>query len=36
MFGSPLFDILDEKHCRVNEDMTQPLSNYYIDSSHNT
>lgn len=36
MMNSPMFDILKEEHRQVNQDMNQPLSNYYISSSHNT
>lgn len=36
MMNSSLFDILKEEHSQVNQDMDQPLSNYYISSSHNT
>lgn len=36
MMNSPLFDILKEEHHQVNQDMDQPISNYYISSSHNT
>jgi hypothetical protein len=36
MMNSPLFDILKEEHLQVNQDMDQPISNYYISSSHNT
>ena len=30
------FHILDKKHLQVNQNMTRPLSHYYIASSHNT
>ncbi|XP_078139568.1 1-phosphatidylinositol 4,5-bisphosphate phosphodiesterase eta-2 [Centroberyx gerrardi] len=33
---SPAGDIFNPEHNQVNQDMTQPLSNYYIASSHNT
>ncbi|XP_056156859.1 1-phosphatidylinositol 4,5-bisphosphate phosphodiesterase eta-2 [Lampris incognitus] len=33
---SPAGDIFNPEHNRVNQDMTQPLCNYYIASSHNT
>ena len=36
MMNSSLFDILKKEHRQVNQDMSQPLSNYYISSSHNT
>ena len=36
MMNSPLFDILKEEHLQVNQDMDQPIGNYYISSSHNT
>ena len=29
-------ELLDPKHKNVNQDMTQPLSSYWIASSHNT
>lgn len=31
-----LFNIRLEEHFRVNQDMTKPLNQYYIASSHNT
>ncbi|XP_053308549.1 1-phosphatidylinositol 4,5-bisphosphate phosphodiesterase eta-2 [Spea bombifrons] len=33
---SPAGDIFNPEHHQVNQDMTWPLSNYYIASSHNT
>lgn len=33
---SPAGDIFNPEHYQVNQDMTQPLTNYYIASSHNT
>ncbi|XP_030041598.1 1-phosphatidylinositol 4,5-bisphosphate phosphodiesterase eta-2 [Microcaecilia unicolor] len=33
---SPAGDIFNPEHYQVNQDMTLPLSNYYISSSHNT
>ncbi|TNN84008.1 1-phosphatidylinositol 4,5-bisphosphate phosphodiesterase eta-2 [Liparis tanakae] len=33
---SPAGDIFNPEHNQVNEDMTQPLSNYFIATSHNT
>uniref|UniRef100_A0A8C1Q059 Phosphoinositide phospholipase C n=1 Tax=Cyprinus carpio TaxID=7962 RepID=A0A8C1Q059_CYPCA len=33
---SPAGDIFNPEHYEVNQDMTQPLSNYFIASSHNT
>ncbi|XP_051531176.1 1-phosphatidylinositol 4,5-bisphosphate phosphodiesterase eta-2-like isoform X2 [Myxocyprinus asiaticus] len=33
---SPAGDIFNPEHHQVNQDMTQPLTNYYIASSHNT
>ncbi|XP_051958035.1 1-phosphatidylinositol 4,5-bisphosphate phosphodiesterase eta-2 [Xyrauchen texanus] len=33
---SPAADIFNPEHHQVNQDMTQPLTNYYISSSHNT
>uniref|UniRef100_H3B811 Phosphoinositide phospholipase C n=1 Tax=Latimeria chalumnae TaxID=7897 RepID=H3B811_LATCH len=33
---SPAGDIFNPEHYQVNQDMTQPLCNYYIASSHNT
>ena len=36
IMNSPIFDILKEEHRLVNQDMDQPLSSYYISSSHNT
>ncbi|KAL7837418.1 hypothetical protein SRHO_G00271290 [Serrasalmus rhombeus] len=33
---SPTGDIFNPEHYQVNQDMTQPLTNYYIASSHNT
>uniref|UniRef100_A0A8C6L8A5 Phosphoinositide phospholipase C n=1 Tax=Nothobranchius furzeri TaxID=105023 RepID=A0A8C6L8A5_NOTFU len=33
---SPAGDIFNPEHYSVNQDMTQPLSNYFIASSHNT
>ncbi|KAL2091184.1 hypothetical protein ACEWY4_013447 [Coilia grayii] len=33
---SPAGDIFNPEHNQVNQDMTQPLCNYYISSSHNT
>ncbi|XP_051526099.1 1-phosphatidylinositol 4,5-bisphosphate phosphodiesterase eta-2-like isoform X2 [Myxocyprinus asiaticus] len=33
---SPAGDIFNPEHYEVNQDMTQPLSSYYIASSHNT
>uniref|UniRef100_A0A8C5U832 Phosphatidylinositol-specific phospholipase C X domain-containing protein n=1 Tax=Malurus cyaneus samueli TaxID=2593467 RepID=A0A8C5U832_9PASS len=29
-------DILNQEHTRVHQDMSQPLSHYFISSSHNT
>jgi len=36
MVNSPAFAVLKEEHRRVYQDMSQPLSHYYIASSHNT
>jgi len=36
MLLSPRFDIFNGSHKSVYQDMTQPLSHYYIASSHNT
>jgi len=36
MINSPLMDIFNPEHRKVYQDMTQPMSNYWIDSSHNT
>ncbi|XP_074831902.1 1-phosphatidylinositol 4,5-bisphosphate phosphodiesterase eta-2 isoform X1 [Carettochelys insculpta] len=33
---SPAGDIFNPEHYKVNQDMTQPLSHYFITSSHNT
>ncbi|KAJ8404665.1 hypothetical protein AAFF_G00335280 [Aldrovandia affinis] len=33
---SPTGDIFNPEHYEVNQDMTQPLCNYFINSSHNT
>ncbi|XP_029947375.1 1-phosphatidylinositol 4,5-bisphosphate phosphodiesterase eta-2 [Salarias fasciatus] len=33
---SPAGDIFNPEHNQVNQDMTQPLSNYFISTSHNT
>ncbi|XP_038678314.1 1-phosphatidylinositol 4,5-bisphosphate phosphodiesterase eta-2a isoform X4 [Scyliorhinus canicula] len=33
---SPAGDIFNPEHYKVNQDMTQPMSDYYIASSHNT
>lgn len=33
---SPAGDIFNPEHHRVHQDMTQPLSHYFITSSHNT
>ena len=33
---SPAGDIFNPEHYEVNQDMTQPLTNYFINSSHNT
>ncbi|XP_039529486.1 1-phosphatidylinositol 4,5-bisphosphate phosphodiesterase eta-2 [Pimephales promelas] len=33
---SPAGDIFNPEHYQVNQDMTQPLTNYFIASSHNT
>lgn len=33
---SPAGDIFNPQHYNVNQDMTQPLCNYFIASSHNT
>ncbi|XP_026202858.1 1-phosphatidylinositol 4,5-bisphosphate phosphodiesterase eta-2 [Anabas testudineus] len=33
---SPTGDIFNPEHNQVNQDMTQPLSNYFIATSHNT
>ncbi|KAI4875064.1 hypothetical protein NFI96_033363, partial [Prochilodus magdalenae] len=33
---SPAGDIFNPEHYQVNQEMTQPLTNYYIASSHNT
>ncbi|KAJ8259690.1 hypothetical protein GJAV_G00172310 [Gymnothorax javanicus] len=33
---SPAGDIFNPEHHEVNQDMTQPLTNYFINSSHNT
>lgn len=32
----PEGDIFNTEHCKVNQDMTKPLSHYFIASSHNT
>jgi hypothetical protein len=36
MLLSPQFDIFNSRHKTVWQDMTQPLSHYFIASSHNT
>ncbi|XP_063001609.1 1-phosphatidylinositol 4,5-bisphosphate phosphodiesterase eta-2 [Elgaria multicarinata webbii] len=33
---SPAGDIFNPEHYQINQDMTRPLSNYFITSSHNT
>lgn len=33
---SPAGDIFNHEHYKVNQDMTHPLTHYYIASSHNT
>lgn len=33
---SPAGDIFNPEHNQVNQDMTQPLNNYFISTSHNT
>ena len=33
---SPAGDIFNPDHNQVNQDMTQPLNNYFIATSHNT
>ncbi|XP_078062455.1 1-phosphatidylinositol 4,5-bisphosphate phosphodiesterase eta-2-like, partial [Mustelus asterias] len=33
---SPAGDIFNPEHYKINQDMTQPMSDYYIASSHNT
>lgn len=33
---SPAGDIFNPEHNQVNQDMTQPLNNYFIATSHNT
>lgn len=33
---SPAGDIFNPEHNQVNQDMTQPLCNYFIATSHNT
>lgn len=33
---SPAGDIFNPEHNQVNQDMSQPLNNYFIDTSHNT
>ncbi|XP_062400863.1 1-phosphatidylinositol 4,5-bisphosphate phosphodiesterase eta-2 [Sardina pilchardus] len=33
---SPAGDVFNPEHFQVNQDMTQPLCNYFISSSHNT
>lgn len=33
---SPAGDVFNPEHYEVNQDMTQPLNNYFIASSHNT
>lgn len=33
---SPAGDIFNPEHNQVNQDMTQPLTNYFIATSHNT
>ena len=36
MMTSERFNIVKEEHRVVNQDMSHPLSHYYISSSHNT
>ena len=36
MFNGPEMDIFNPDCNRIYQDMTQPLSHYFIDSSHNT
>lgn len=33
---SPDNDVIDPKQMKLHQDMTQPLSHYFINSSHNT
>ncbi|KAI0239686.1 1-phosphatidylinositol 4,5-bisphosphate phosphodiesterase delta-1 [Lamellibrachia satsuma] len=36
MFNSNVLNVLDPQQSHVHQDMTHPLSDYFIDSSHNT
>lgn len=36
MLYSPRFDLFNSKHKVIYQDMSQPLSDYWIASSHNT
>jgi phosphatidylinositol phospholipase C delta len=36
MLRSPFMDVFNPKHREIYMDMTQPMSHYFIDSSHNT